>query len=84
MGRARDRPFLTAGEAPRRFSEVLEERAFQSADYRRASSAIEEVERLERLARDPQIGAEEREQLQCEAEALRAALTDEQPFKRRP
>lgn len=72
----RDRPFLSAGESPRPFSEVRAERG--NVDPREA--VLRTIGELEHDARDADDPAEAR-RLQCEAEGLRCAL-DENKFRR--
>lgn len=72
----RDRPFVSAGESPRPYSAIREERG--ALDPRRPVLArIAELEGESRAAED----ADERKRLQCEAEALRCWLEEQQPRK---
>jgi hypothetical protein len=70
----RDRPFLSAGESPRRFSEIRMERIGM------APLALQRIEDLEAEARAA-TGAE-RAKLQGEAEELRDALYHDGKGKR--
>jgi len=65
----RDRPFLTAGESPRPYSEV---RAEQRGDDP-ARRLLEEIAELEAEAAAADVAAD-RKALQLEAEELRCAL----------
>lgn len=69
----RDRPFLSAADSPRKFSEVRAERARLDPLERGRERVLDEIARLEgeaKAAIDPAEG----KRLQCEAEGLRAAL----------
>ena len=72
----RDRPFLTAAETPRRFSEIRMERIGL------APLALQHIEDLEAEARA--ATGDERAKLQGEAEALRDALYHDGQRKRPP
>jgi hypothetical protein len=65
----RDRPFISAGESPRPFSEI---RAERGDDDERART-WREVASIEAEATGADDEAE-RKRLQCQAEALRAGL----------
>lgn len=69
----RDRPFISAAESPRKFSEVRAERGGLDPLERRRSQVLDEVDRLEGEAKACSDPAEAK-RLQCEAEDLRAAL----------
>lgn len=69
----RDRPFITAAESPRKFSEVRAERAQLDPLEQRRDRTLDEIARLEGEAKENPDPAESR-RLQCEAEALRCAL----------
>lgn len=69
----RDRPFISAAESPRPFSEIRAEQAGLDPLERRREVVLGEIARLEgeaKVAIDPAEG----KRLQCEAEGLRAAL----------
>jgi hypothetical protein len=70
----RDRPFLTAAETPRRFSEIRMERIGL------APLALQRIEDLEAEARA--ATGDERAKLQGEAEALRDVLYHDGQRKR--
>lgn len=70
----RDRPFITAGEAPRPFGDVLAERGGFDATER----VLADIKQLEGAAAEASDPAE-RKRLQCEAEALRCALAERPP-----
>lgn len=80
MAAMRERPFLDGGEAPRRFSEVRDERAALDSHARLRDRVRKDVRDLETRARKA-VTADERNRLQCQAEELRCAL-DEQPRRR--
>lgn len=69
----RDRPFITAAETPRKFSEVRAERTGLDPLERGHDRVLDEIFRLEGEAKACADPAESK-RLQCEAEALRCAL----------
>lgn len=69
----RDRPFITAAEAPRKFSEIRAERAQLDPLERSRERILAEIAQFEGEAQATSHPAE-RAWWQCEAEALRCAL----------
>jgi hypothetical protein len=72
----RDRPFISAGESPRLYSDVLAER---EPDYARKRT-LDRIVELEAEASE-QTDPDERKRLLCEAEALRCSLSEHSPTR---
>lgn len=70
----RNRPFLQANESPRPYSEIRAEREANDPDARQRASVMAHIAMLEAEAKGCSIEVERR-LLQCEAEALRCALS---------
>lgn len=77
----RDRRYLNGGEAARPFSEIRAERQAGDVDELLRRRRLEEIARLESEAAELTDPAA-RVRKQCEAEALRIALDEEQPRRR--
>jgi hypothetical protein len=69
----RDRPFLSASESPRAFSEIKAERAAGDPEHRRRNLVLDEITLLEAEARVTADPAE-RNRLQLQAEELRCLV----------
>jgi hypothetical protein len=77
----RDRPFVSGSESPRLYSDIRAERELTDPRLRLKQQVLADVAALESEAAEATT-IEERNRLQCKAEALRCALA-EQPETRR-